>query len=113
MEENFYTIGGQVGGPSYEPLTIPTIARLNTVNWSWSIAGILKKARAGHAAIWINSRLIVVGGVDNNPFDEMPSEACELKHGRFTCTVQYAYMMGYIDYPLLFAVGSDKIKCSS
>ena len=68
LKDSFYIVGGYwktkgQAGNQQEKAEIPSIARLDTKNfWSWSLAGKLNTARAGHSAIVANSRLIVVGG---------------------------------------------------
>ena len=68
LKDSFYIVGGYwktkgQSGNQQDEAEIPSIARLDTKTfWSWSLAGKLNTARAGHSAIVANSRLIVVGG---------------------------------------------------
>ena len=55
--------------------------------------------------------MIIVGGLDDNKQSEEPSEACHLESDNFVCTVEYAYLNYFMDYPLLFVVDNDSKKC--
>ena len=55
--------------------------------------------------------MIIVGGLDDNKNSEEPSEACHLESDNFVCTVEYAYLNYFMDYPLLFVVDNDSKKC--
>ena len=100
---NYFIIGGQVDG-AYSN----TIARLDTATWSWSRAGQLKTARVSHVAIWVNSKLVVVGGVDSKY--SLRTEYCDLVNDEFICTEQESALVDY-SYPLLFAVTDDYGNC--
>ena len=98
---NFFIIGGWADG-SYSS----TIARLDAATWSWSRAGRLNTARDNHGAIWINSKLVVVGG-----WGTYPTEFCQWENEEFTCTDQKSTLKDYAYYPLLFAVSDDYKNC--
>ena len=116
---NFYIVGGNdwVAGD--------IIASLSAETWSWSPVGRLRAARAYHGAIWLNSKLIVVGGAGGSgwsedgftaicwPIDQRTrrTEICEWKNGRLRCVEQNAALVDYKYYPLLFAVPNKK-NCS-
>ena len=55
--------------------------------------------------------MIIIGGDDSHIYDEDPSQACQIENGQFTCTVEYAYLLEFTDYPLLFVVDNDFKKC--
>ena len=55
--------------------------------------------------------MIIIGGVDAYIHEEEPSEACQMENGQFICTVEYAYLLDFTDYPLLFVVDNDFKKC--
>ena len=96
---NFFIVGGRADGAASN-----TIARLDSA-WSWSRAGRLNTARRGHGAIWVNSKLVVVGGDGT-----YKTEFCDLKNNEFTCMETDSTLEGY-DYPLLFAVTDDYGNC--
>ena len=96
---NFFIIGGVADRDLSN-----TIARLDAT-WSWSRAGRLNTARRGHGAIWVNSKLVVVGGDGT-----YKTEFCDLKNNEFTCMETDSTLEGY-DYPLLFAVTDDYGNC--
>ena len=79
-----------------------TIARLDATTWLWSRAGRLNNARYAHKAIWVNSKLAVVGGAGTRP-----TEYCDLVNDEFICTDQKSVFVQYEYYPLLFAVTDD------
>ena len=58
LNSSFYIIGGT----AKDTYSLNSIARLDTTAWSWSLAGKLNNARFDQGAIWLHSRLIVVGG---------------------------------------------------
>ena len=98
---NFFIIGGDADrGQS------STIGRLDSATWSWSRAGQFNTARDYFRAIWVNSKLVVVGG--RHP---KPTEFCELENDEYTCTEQWSRLEYYYDYPLLFAVNDDYKNC--
>ena len=101
---NFFIIGGFFisGEPSN------TIARLDSATWSWSRAGQLNTARGGHGAIWVNSKLVVVGG-----WNTKQTEFCVWGNEEFTCTSKESTLTlkNYSYYPLLFAVTDDYGNC--
>ena len=99
---NFFIIAGHS-----ERGYLNTIARLDSATWSWSRAGQLNTARDRHGAIWVNSELVVVGGL----WDNRPTEFCDLANEKFTCTSQESTLSDYSDYPLLFAVTDDYGNC--
>ena len=107
LNGNFYIVGGRI---DFKWST--KIARLDTANWSWSQAGELNQARYEHRAIWVNSKLVVVGG----KWGTKPIEFCKLENDealgkKFTCTVQNSTMPQDSKYPLLFAVSDDYKNC--
>ena len=56
-EDSVYIIGGFTGG---SPWRTSTIAKYK--DNIWTIAGNLKQARAGHGAITIKGRTMIIGG---------------------------------------------------
>ena len=99
---NFFIIGGYADGLDDSS----TIARLDAATWLWSQAGRLNTGRVGHGAIWVNSKLVVVGG-----WGTKPTEFCQWDNEEFTCTDQNSALKTYAYYPLLFAVSDDYKNC--
>ena len=87
-----------------------TIARLDAVNWSWSEAGEINTARHYHRAIWVDSKLIIVGG-QRKDLDLMPTEFCNFENNEFTCSEQMSTLDDYVAFPMLFAVSDDYRNC--
>ena len=98
---NFFIIGGWANAARSN-----TIARLDSATWSWSRAGRLKTARDDHGAIWVNSKLVVVGG-----WETKPTEFCVWENEEFICTFQESTLKNYVYYPLLSAVTDDYGNC--
>ena len=104
---NFFIIGGIADTTASSIADYSsTIARLDSTTWSWSPAGRLNTARHDHGAIWINSKLVVVGGWKTNP-----TEFCDLENNEFTCTEQKSTLYFYAKSPPLFAVTDDYKNC--
>lgn len=101
IDQQFFIIGGAADGNEST-----MIASLDPITWSWSNVGRLRTARDGHEALWLNSKLIVVGGQYTKPV-----EFCELENDRFFCTSQALTLKDFDYYPLLFAVSDDYNRC--
>ena len=104
IKGNFLIVGGRVDGAESN-----TIARLDAT-WAWSKAGRLNTARLGHGAIWVNSKLVVVGGEDKYL---LRTEYCDLVNDEYICTDQDSSLPDYSSFPLLFAVTDDYGNCSA
>ena len=98
---NFFIIGGFADWSDSN-----TIARLDAATWLWSEAGRLNTARSNHGVIWVNSKLVVVGGAGTRP-----TEFCQWDNEEFSCTGQKSILVDYQWYPLLFAVSDDYKNC--
>ena len=105
---NFFIIGGwTTPWAGHWGENSNTIARLDAATWSWSKAGQLNTSRRGHGAIWINSKLVVVGGYALTK----QTEFCDLANDEFTCTYQQSILEDYAYYPMLFAVSDNYRNC--
>ena len=106
VQRGFFIIGGFIDGT-----TSRTVARLDATIWSWSRAGRLNSARSSHGAIWLNSKLIVVGGESNGyPYElKHTTEFCRLEN--FACTVQDSILSSNDHDLLIFAVRDDYRNC--
>ena len=82
------------------------IGRLDSTSWTWSLAGKLETSRYGHSAIFVDSKLVVVGGSGSRA-----TEFCEVHKGHFICEKQPSLLKDYASYPLLFPVSDDYIDC--
>ena len=85
----FYFFGGK--GTSI-------IARLDEVNFKWSLVGKLKRHTTGHGVIFNGSTFLVIGGYN--------IENCVLDGAVMTCTEQNALMTGNDFNPHLFLTTS-------
>ena len=56
-ENKFYYFGGVSGSNDQD-----SIACLNSLSWTWSLAGKLQKARRAHSVIVVGNKFLVVGG---------------------------------------------------
>ena len=106
IKRDFFIVGGFIDGSKSN-----TVGRLDAVTWSWSIAGRLNTARIHHGVIWLNSKLIVVGGESNGyPYElKHTTEFCRLEN--FACTVQDSILSSNDHDLLLFAVRDDYRNC--
>ena len=112
IDKSFFVIGGRnyknsVGLVPYSVgFNSDTIGRLDSITWKWSLAGKLVTRRYGHNAIFVDSKLVVVGG-----HGLLSTEVCELQDDIFSCNKQAENYRDYASYPLLFAVSDDFIDC--
>ena len=107
---NFFIIGGEQARWKFSVRSTSIIARLNAATWSWSRAGQLNIARYHHGAIWVKSKLVVVGGGAILEEENYPIEFCSWENEEFSCTDK-STLTNRNNYPLLFAVSEDYKNC--
>ena len=60
----------------------------------WSLAGLLKQARRGHAVVFDGTQFLVIGGAG-----DVKTESCVLNGDTVTCTQQHSGLDYYHFYP--------------
>ena len=101
IEDLFYIIGGFAPGSSVEVGVQD--APIATFDGSvWSSLGLLNSPRSSHNAIWLENRLIVVGGQG-----DLMTESCTIANNLTTCTDIAPILIQYRKYPELFIVDSN------
>ena len=105
IDNSFFVIGGR-NYKNYVGFNSGTIGRLDSHTWEWSLAGKLVTPRYGHNAIFVDSKLVVVGG-----HGLASTEVCELQNNLFSCNKQAQSISDYASYPLLFAVSDGFTNC--
>ena len=78
-----------------------TIARLDSINFTWSQVGELKKGRHAHNVIEIQGDILVIGGSE-----QIKTERCSYINGQIQCTLQEPDLFNYVAYPELLLVPS-------
>lgn len=108
IKKDFFIIGGDTHLQGSNG-NVKTIARLDPANWTWHEAGQLNHARQGHGVIWLDNKLVVVGG-----FTPV-IESCHLENNQFICVdndqVSETSFDNYNYYPLLFVVKENLKNC--
>ena len=100
LKKSFYIIGG------WETRSSSEITRLDSTSFTWSSAGHLNYARIGHSVSFVDSKMIVVGGVGN-----LKTEICELDKSQFICHSQDSSLDKYVYTPLVFIVNDQYKNC--
>ena len=97
---HFYVIGGWAG---YEMDKTDIIARLDTINYEWSMAGRLTTARYWHGATVVDDIVLVVGGDGN-----LKTERCaKSENDNIECVEQEPRLYFYYKWPEMFIVDGD------
>ena len=68
----------------------------------WSLAGLLKQARRGHAVVFDGTQFLVIGGAG-----DVKTESCVLIGYNVTCTEHELGLQDYHYYPELLLVDGD------
>ena len=101
IEEVFHIIGGFAPGSGMQSgVQNAPVATFDGI--VWTSLGLLNSARSSHNVIWLENRIIVVGGQG-----DLMTESCTIANNQTTCTDIGPSLKQYRKYPELFIVDSN------